>query len=99
MQDTYNEGIKANPSMGNPRKGIYQERKLTTTGMPEMPEFENWFKQYHLQWMTTTLGKFNPALVREFCATYKGELKRLYLQDNFWKGGEPLSTLTIRGVR
>ncbi|KAF3657207.1 hypothetical protein FXO38_11174 [Capsicum annuum] len=48
--------------------------------------------------MTTALGKFSPALVQEFYAAYKGELKRQYSQGNLWRGGDLVTSLTIHGV-
>lgn len=48
--------------------------------------------------MSTTPGKFSPALVREFYTAYKGELKMQYLQGNLWKCGDPFTSLTIHRV-
>lgn len=98
MQETYNEGLVENPTKRNPKWGIYQEQRLTTAGMSEMPQFESRFKQYLFQWMTTTLDKFTPALVWEFYVAYKGEMKWPYPHGNLWKGGEVLTSLTIRVV-
>lgn len=40
IRDIYIDGISINPSMGRIKKGIYLERRLTTTGMSKMPKFE-----------------------------------------------------------
>lgn len=43
--------------------------------------------------------RYNEVLVNEFYATFKGELQKLYLQGQLWKGGEPIPLLVIQGVR
>lgn len=63
MQKLYDQDSAFNPSIGKTKRGIYLERKLTTMGMSEMPEFDAWFKQYHFEWKTRALGKYSPALV------------------------------------
>lgn len=43
MQDTYNERLVINPATGNPKRGIYLERRLIDAGMSEMLEFASRF--------------------------------------------------------
>lgn len=49
--------------------------------------------------MTLVPGNFSSTLVQEFCTVYKGELEREYPQGKLWKGGDPITSLTIYGVR
>lgn len=49
--------------------------------------------------MNSESRKFSHALVREFYATYKGELKKQYPRGNLWKGRDSIMSLTVHGVR
>lgn len=70
---------------------------MSTAGISGMPKFEARFRQYHIEWMTTTSGQYNLALVSEFYETYQMDLKRPYPMGHLWKGGVPLMNLVIRG--
>lgn len=67
--------------------------------MSKLPRFEAKFWQYGFQWITIVLGNHSPTLVQKFYTVYKGELKRQYLQGNLWRGGDPITSLTVRRVR
>lgn len=42
--------------------------------------------------------KFCPTLVQEFYATYKVKLNRNHPKGNLWKGGDPITSLTVSEV-
>lgn len=47
---------------------------MTTTGMDELLEFEEWFMNYSLEWMMREPGRYSKVLIRVFYTAYKGEL-------------------------
>lgn len=49
------------------------EKRLNTTGMIELPRFEDHFKKYASTWMTRAPEKYSDVLVREFYAAYNVE--------------------------
>lgn len=52
------------------------EWRLTTTGMIELPRFEECFRKYDIEWIMKGPKKCREIFVHEFYAAYKGKLKR-----------------------
>ncbi|KAF3661885.1 hypothetical protein FXO38_11441 [Capsicum annuum] len=53
---------------------------------PPQPQILLFIEATPMPLMTTTPGRFSPALVRDFYTAYRGALKRQYPQGKLWKG-------------
>lgn len=56
---------------GEIRRVLYSERKITTIGMAELPEFVESFRNYGFNYMMRAPGKYSEVLIHEFYAKYK----------------------------
>lgn len=53
---------------------LYPERRMTITGMNELLEFEERFRNYRFGCLMRVLERYGKVLVYEFYTDYKGEM-------------------------
>ena len=51
------------------------ERRVLTESLPTMPEMQNLFTRYCLEWTARSLGCYSEERVREFYASYVATLR------------------------